>query len=234
MKKIHKHILIVLASILLPVKVFAGPAYPACIVACEAACITAAVLTAGAAAPCIAGCPFLCVLSCFSSETEFTVLENGTEINRNVSLIKAGDYVKTLHNGKVAWTRVLKNVKANGLFEFVQIEAKNEANGECRKLTLTPNHGVIIKNDRLTLDAAENLTIADKLIDANYDTLSVTAINKVTMKDKYTLETSYGTVLASGFFVSTICTEEIAGGERLLDDKINDWRVRHINISYVP
>ncbi len=159
-----------------------------------------------------------------------TTIENGVEVKKNIGLIGSGDFVRTLIDGELKWTKVLKNTKTEGFFEFVQISAQGKDALNNAQLIVTPSHGLVFLSEdgnRLTLDSAEHVMRGDLLIAANGDVLHVTEVSSVKMQDKYTLETSDGTVLASDVFVSTICDEEVAGGERLWDTKMKDWHARH-------
>lgn len=217
----------------------AGPWYAACVTSCTVPLCAAATAAAGplGANPgvwsaifmkCASGCA-IWIAACFASDTKVTVLENGHEVDRSIDSVRSGDIVRTLKNGKSAWTKAVKNTKSEGLFEFVQIEAVNSSNNVRKQLKVTPAHGMILvsHDGSRTLDAADHLVVGDRIIASNGDILTVSHLERVQLQDKYTLETEDGTILASDVFVSTICDEEVAGGERLLDPAMKDWHERH-------
>ncbi|WP_440617706.1 Hint domain-containing protein [Cysteiniphilum sp. 6C5] len=220
--------------------VYGGPAFAACYGICLGTCATTCAAATGVAMPgCIASCAssycnFLCAFAgfaaCFSPSTKLITKENGVEIEKEVAKIRPNDQIKTMKEGKPFWTTVVKNTKTEGLFEYTQIKAKSSNNRNIQ-LEVTPNHGVIMLVDNnKTIDIAKNLVVGDNLLGANGETLSITEINTIFDQNKYTLETAEGSVLASNVFVSTICSDEVAGGEQLWDDKLKDWTQRHKDI----
>ncbi|WP_157966528.1 hypothetical protein [Fastidiosibacter lacustris] len=215
---------------------YGGPFYLLCFMSCVAGCEAICAALTGPAAvaclpPCVEGCGASCVASCFSPSTKLITKENGVEIEKEIANIHPGDQVKTIKNGKPFWTTVTKNIKTEGLFEFIRIKANSSSNQQTIELEITPSHGVVMLVDNnKTIDIAKNLVLGDNLLASNGDMLSVTEINTVVVPDRYTLETAEGSVLASNVFVSTICSEEIANGEQLWDDKLKDWSERHRDI----
>lgn len=121
------------------------------------------------------------------------------------------------------------NIRTEGDFEFVQIDAKNTTDGNRKRLKVTPSHAVILidHDGRRILDLAEHIKVGDRIIASNGDILSVTEVDSVVMRDKCTLETADGTVLASEVLVSTICKEELNDGERPFERTMKDWRLKH-------
>lgn len=203
----------------------AGPLYALCCFACGATCGST-----GFFAPfCLMACVSGCTVACFDKNTTFLVLENGEEIEKNISIVKVGDMVRTLHDGKLVWTKVLRCINTAGNFDFIQLNFQNVIGGNQKQLSVTTTHGMILlsENNFLTLTPAKDLTVGDKVISSEGDVLVITEINKAMMEDKYTLETSDGTVIASGIFVSTLCEEEINNGKQLYDTKMIDWHNRH-------
>lgn len=242
MKKIILVSLMLLGSIIFSQPSFAGPFFPGCYALCVAGCeaifaasgIAAAgvgaIATAAAGLPaCLEGCVAACTPFCFSSSTTLIVLENGVGVKKNIALVRDGDLVSTLVDGKLTWTKVIKNTKTEGIFRFVQIDLQNEASSLETQIIVTPNHGLIFiaADRRLTIDSADKVEEGDLLISPDGSTLRVTTVNNINMQDQYTLSTIDGTVLASGVFVSTICSEEFAGGENLWNEKLEAWRARH-------
>jgi hypothetical protein len=78
-----------------------------------------------------------------------------------------------------------------------------------------------------TIDSARNIRTGDRMISSNGDIVSVIDVSTVTMDEKYTLETSKGTVLAADLLVTTICNEELSGEKHLFEATIKDWCIRH-------
>ena len=219
----------------LPAPVFAGPLYVACVAACELACGGVTVATPGPwSIPeltyCMSLCPGMCIWSCFNKDTTIQVLENGVIIEKNIADVHIGDMVATLHDGSFAWTKVVRNIKKTGDFDFVQITASNEVTGNHKRLSVTPTHGMVLlgNDNQSALDTANHVIIGDKIIAANGDVLSVTDIKHDVMHERYTLETVEGTVIASGIFVSTLCAEELEGGKKPFNTTIQDWQKRHM------
>jgi hypothetical protein len=227
--KIKNNVLAVVISIMscglwsLPVS--AGPGAAATAAACGFWCLFA---TVGYPA-CVAACIALAPLGCFSHNTIITVLENETEVKKNIADVVQGDLVKTIDNGKVTWTRVMRNIKTDGTFEFVRIIAQAQ-DGTSKVIEITPKHGVIYAPEAInttTFDIASYTVVGDKMIDEAGNLLTVTNIINVSQQARYTLETAIGTVVASGFLVSTMCNEEHADGEKLLEPALKSWRSLH-------
>lgn len=212
--------------LVLPAPVFAGPLWGACAVACGLGCAEFGPFYAACVVPCLAGCG----AACFHKDTTIQVLENSVIIEKNIADVHIGDMIATLHDGSFAWTKVVRNIKKTGDFDFVQITASNEVTGNHKRLSVTPTHGmVLLGNDNQSVfDTANHVIIGDKIIAANGDVLSVTDIKHDVMHERYTLETVEGTVIASGIFVSTLCAEELEGGKKPFNTTIQDWQKRHM------
>ena len=208
----------------LNVNIHAGPAYLACLTACESACPSFGPF----ALVCVAGCPVACFAACFGSETQFIVAEEDKCIKKNSPEINIGDTILTLKNGRPMWTTVVRNLKTEGEIECVQIDAQN-ANGDTKQLKVTPEHGLIVLNqdETMLINAANKIRISDKVITHKGEIFSITNVTRSTMNEKYTLETSEGTVLASGILVTTLCGEEVTDTPQDFDSKMNDWQARH-------
>lgn len=235
--KIKKALAISLLMILMlfPRSTQCGPLYPACMFACKATCIGIAIwlpVTVIGTPACIAQCFLTCIASCFHKNTTIQVLENDKAIEKNVADVHIGDMVGTLHNGAFTWTKVVRNIKKTGDFDFVQITANNETTGNHKELSVTPTHGMVLLGDdnQIMLDTANNVVIGDKIAASNGEVLTVTNIVNGTMDEQYTLETAEGTVIASGMFVSTLCAEELEGGKKPFNATIEDWQYRHRDI----
>ncbi len=220
--------LFIMMSLLPSTEAKAGPkAVLACVVACNIVCHLKH------RHHCFNHCNHICkyaVIGCFSEGTKLSVLEAGVGVEKNVELIQAGDFVRTLKSGKPIWTKVLRNTKTEGYFDFVQIEARNTTSHHPEQLLITPDHAMIFMNEdgQTTLDAASHVQVGDQIVSSQGNLLSVTAVNAAYLLNKYTLETAEGTVLASNLLVSTICAEEVADGERKFDSTMEEWRKIHI------
>lgn len=223
----------------------AGPITPICAygciaiqTTCQSACAASLLSGAGLLTyyPCVVGCTAAaslcaaaCALSCFSSTTTVIVLENGVGVEKNIGMTHVGDYVRTLVDGKLAWSKVVKNTRVEGPFEFVQIKAQNATSQHDTQLAVTPNHGLVLigEDGHFHLDSAKHIESGDLVAASDGDVLHVTEVSNLVMQDKYILETSEGTVLASDVFVSTICDEEVGNSEQLLSAKMKEWNIRH-------
>lgn len=210
------------ATILAPSSANAGPFFLACVSLCAAG--SGGVLPLAAA--CVAA---TCWGFCFGSGTQITVLNNDEITTKNIEDVLSGDRVLTLKDGKKSWTRVIRNVRSEGKFEFIEITAKNLANGSHKEIRVTPEHGLVLSNSvgQLTIDAAGHLQVGDRIMDSDKNNLVVTHISHTYGDDKYVLETVEGTVLASDLFMTTICDEEVSGGEKLFESTMNSWKIRH-------
>jgi hypothetical protein len=157
------------------------------------------------------------------------VKEEDKAERKYIGAIVSGDILLTMKDGKSFWTKVLRNIKTDGEFKFLQITTKNMIDGTTKKIQVTPEHGLILLSDQgvKTIDSARNARVGDKIIAMNGDTLDIVSIFNTVLNEKYTLETIEGTVLASDLFVTTICSGEIAGGERLFEETMNNWRLKH-------
>lgn len=223
----------------LPVKVEAGPGFSVCFPTCVAVCVggaTAATATIGAVAaagPCMEACMTACFSTCFSDKTTVFVKEGDQYLNRNISQVKSGDLVLTSKDNENYGTKVLRNIKTEGNFEFVQITAQNPYNTSyIQKIQVTPEHGLVLrhKDSPMTIDTAAHIQLGDTLHGSNGDTLSVIDISRTILDTKYTLETCDGTVLASDFHVTTVCNEVVAGGEHLFESVMGEWQVNHSSL----
>lgn len=223
----------------MPSKVSAGFGYPICITVCLSTCAVGGVAmtaaTYGIAAPtvmasCMEICVTICFPTCFSNNTTIVSRHYDQNILMNISEIKSGDKVLTINNHKPTWTEVLSNTKVEGDFKFIKLFAQNLDNtSQIKSLEITPEHGLILFNDNgpRTIDQASNLEIGDVILDSEQNKLSVFNISYSISKEKYVLLTKSSTVLASDIYVTTMCNEEVAGGEKLFSQTIDDWQSRH-------
>ena len=83
---------------------------------------------------CIAG-PI--VTACFSPDTTISKLENGEIKEVSIYELKENDLV--LANNENKFTKVVRNVKSEGIFDYIQIILESG-----KELTVTNEHGVIV------------------------------------------------------------------------------------------
>ena len=100
------------------------PFNPLCIACILANCVAGPVLTA-----------------CFSSDTTISKFENGEIKEVSIYEIKENDIV--LSNNAHKFTKVVRNVKSEGLFDYIQIILESG-----KELTVTNEHGVIVIDDK--------------------------------------------------------------------------------------
>ena len=214
-------ILIALVSLFFLPLIKTGAAVAAC-PACAAVC----------AIPFNPLCPFciatLCVVAplstaCFSPDTTIAKLEDGKIKYVSIYQLKKNDLV--LANNKNKLTKVVRNVKSEGIFDYTQITLESG-----KELTITNEHGVIIldheSNKRVI--KANNLREGQKLITLEGPEM-IKNINYLKLEDKYILETIDGTVMANNVYVSTIC-DDMIDEERNADDLIKQWKEKHAKL----
>lgn len=207
----------------------AGFAAPVCMAECVPICTVTNIIYLACVTACLAGC----AASCMSNETIVTVKENGEGVSKYIENIKTGDLVLTSKDNENYWTKVLRNIKTEGNFEFIQITAQNPYNtSHIQKIQVTPEHGLVFghKDSPMTIDTAAHIQLGDTLHGPNEDRLSVIDISRTVLDTKYTLETCDGTVLASDFYVTTVCNEVVAGGEHLFGSIMDEWHSNHSSL----
>ena len=137
--------------------------------------------------------------------------------------MKKNDLV--LANNKNKLTKVVRNVKSEGIFDYTQITLESG-----KEVTITNEHGVIIldheSNKRVI--KANNLKEGQKLITLEGPEI-IKNINYLKIEDKYILETIDGTVMANNVYVSTIC-DDMIDEERNADDLIKQWKDKHAKL----
>ena len=170
----------------------------------------------------------LCVVApistaCFSPDTTIAKLEDGQIKDVSIYQLKKNDLV--LANNKNKLTKVVRNVKSEGIFDYTQITLESG-----KELTITNEHGVIIldheSNKRVI--KANNLKEGQKLITLEGPEI-IKNINYLKIEDKYILETIDGTVMANNVYVSTIC-DDMIDEERNADDLIKQWKDKHAKL----
>ena len=179
------------------------PFNPLCIACVLANCIVGPVATA-----------------CFSSDTTISKLENGKIKDVSVYELKENDLV--LANNEHKFTKVFRNVKSEGIFDYIQIILESG-----KELTVTNEHGVIVLDDKSNkrVIKANNLKEGQILITLEGPEV-IKSISNLRIKDKYILETLDGTVIANNIYVSTICDDVI--DEKInADDLIQQWKNKH-------
>ena len=169
---------------------------------------------------CIAG-PI--VTACFSPDTTISKLENGEIKEVSIYELKENDLV--LANNENKFTKVVRNVKSEGIFDYIQIILESG-----KELTVTNEHGVIVIDEESNrrVIKARNLREGQVMITLEGPEI-IKRINNLKIKDKYILETLDGTVIANNIYVSTICDDMI--DEKIkADDLIQHWKNKHENM----
>ena len=169
---------------------------------------------------CIAG-PI--VTACFSPDTTISKLENGEIKEVSIYELKENDLV--LANNENKFTKVVRNVKSEGIFDYIQIILESG-----KELTVTNEHGVIVIDEESNrrVIKARNLREGQVVITLEGPEI-IKRINNLKIKDKYILETLDGTVIANNIYVSSICDDMI--DEKIkADDLIQHWKNKHENM----
>ena len=179
------------------------PFNPACIACIASVCVFGPVLTA-----------------CFDPDTKISKYEKGQIIDVYINEIKKNDIV--LANNLNKYTRVVRNIKSEGIFNYTQITLES---GEI--LTVTNEHGIIILDHKFNkrIIKAEKLKEEQILITMKGPE-KIKNIKKLSIKDKYILETLDGTVIANNIYVSTIC-DDMIDEKRNADDLLKEWTHKH-------
>ena len=164
---------------------------------------------------------------CFSFHTKVYVLKDGVEISMLIDSLKEGDLVKTLQENKIRWTKITKNIKREGQFEFIQIDFQNLSNEQTKnvKIQVTPSHGMLVLVDNsLVLKTAKNIVVGDQMFSSNGEALIVAARNTIFLQNNYQPLTDEGSLLANDVLVSTFCEQDGVEGE-IWEKKITDWKM---------
>ena len=170
----------------------------------------------------------LCVIgpittACFSPDTKISTIENGQIKDVSIYELKKNDLVLANNGNKL--TKVVRNVKSEGIFNYTQIILESG-----KELTITNEHGVIVLDEEINKKVikAGNLREGQKLITLKGPEM-IKNINNLQIKDKYILETEDGTVIANNIYVSTICDDMI--DEKInSDDLLKQWKDKHERI----
>ncbi|GKZ31187.1 hypothetical protein AbraIFM66950_011399 [Aspergillus brasiliensis] len=232
-------VLLPLMSLSLANLASAGAAcFPACMVACcECAGGPAAFAGPLGIAVGFTGCTGICMVACatlvwappacFANDTLVTVSgPDGMLHPTSITAIHAGDEVLTLVNGQPTTTRVVRNIQSSGTFDFMELEVQSGT--ERSTLKVTPQHGLLLidHQEQIRFSFASDVHVGARIPSGNGAPWIVSRVKHVSGSEKFTLETTEGSVLASGLLVSTICEEEISTGLRM-EEIMNDWKSRH-------
>lgn len=174
---------------------------------------------------CVACIGTMCIIApvasaCFSEDTKIVKVENGQIKEVYIREIKKNDLV--LANNLNEYTKVVKNVKSEGIFDYTQIILESG-----KTLTVTNEHGVIILDNKFSkkIIKANNLKKGQMLITLQGPRI-IKDVKYLSIKNKYILETQDGTVMANNIYVSTICDDMI--DEKMnSDDLIKYWKEKH-------
>ena len=170
---------------------------------------------------CLAGCGGGTILTaCFDSKTTIKKIEDGQIKTIPIYELKKNDLV--LANNQNKFTKVVKNVKNEGIFDYKQIILESG-----KELNITEEHVVIIldKRSNKRVIKASNLREGQKVITLDGPE-EIKKIKNLKIKDKYILETMDGTVIANNIYISTIC-EDMIDEKMNADDLLKHWKNMH-------
>ena len=154
-------------------------------------------------------CICVCKIFCFHSNTIIKLLEKDKIINKRISDIHKGDQVLTYEGKNKIISKVTKNLKNKGLFEFFTIKCKDK-NSNIKKISITGNHTMILfqkMKHELVFRFANQMKIGDLLITPD-GLFEVYEIKREMMNNSYEMRVENGTVLANDILVSTLYLEE--------------------------
>ena len=154
-------------------------------------------------------CICVCKIFCFHSNTMVKLLEKDKIINKRISDIHKGDQVLTYNGKNKIISKVTKNLKNKGLFEFFTIKCKDK-NSNIKKISITGNHTMIIyqqKKHKLAFRYANQVKIGDLFITPD-GLFEVYEIKREMMNNSYEMRVENGTVLANDILVSTLYLEK--------------------------
>jgi len=210
--------LIVLISLLFLPIAKSGGAIPIC-AACIILCISPyAPVCGGCLATFCGAAPF--ATACFDPDTKISKIEDGQIKEVSIYELQKNDLVLANNGNKL--TRVVRNVKSEGIFDYIQVILESG-----KELTITNEHGIIVLDDdsNTRIIKANNLKKGQKLITLDGPEI-IKNIKSLKLENKYILETEDGTVIANNIYVSTICDDMI--DEKInSDDLLNYWKDMH-------
>lgn len=214
------HVAFSLFFAVLVVTASAGPAYPACVLACELACTGTAIVPVALPAYllCAQTCPGACLVSCFSEDTMVIAkdcqLDDCSESSfRSIAEVKAGDEIfvgsfssssssfssfssfsSSSSNDSIGWSEVTSNrrLAAEDTYEFVSIRTGRS------EMTLTPEHVVVLSRPGrgLVALAASKISTGDLLLNQHGREEIVVDVERGIRK-----ESKYELITRAGFMV---------------------------------
>jgi len=115
-------------------------------------------------------------------------------------------------------------------FDFVNLISDQDYS-----LTVTSEHNIVLylpDYGETIITQAKNVQKGDHLLRANIggkqEWSIVDRVENHSLPIKYSIETASGTVLASSFFVSTICVDNSISTTTInYQEKMNSWRAEH-------
>ena len=228
-----------------------GPwGYAACVTACEAGCVGSCVVAGPVCTLCFDKCFAVCTPACYSADSLVLMrVDGGRNETVPVPAVRPGDVVLTLTAGQHSaastdveymWTTVTSNDAYSSPLGFDYIDALT-AKGQ--RLTVTVDHVVATLSapSLATTKRAMHLRVDDVLL-TTQGADTVAALTRTTLKDKYNLVTSAGTVLTFtsaggvGVFTPTLCNaaaDAKVGGSSGEDEvltlsaQLQHWRQHH-------
>jgi hypothetical protein len=213
-------------------KASAGPGYPACILACELACTGTLIVPVSLPVylACAAQCPVYCLASCFHENTSITVQRKTSALNQttetiSIAMVKAGDLIQTLneHTHLPEWTKVMSNTFHETPSSFVALQTDDGS-----MLSVTEAHVMKVYRDGVIYALPANkVTVSDQIMDHQRQLHQVISVSQSTGSGKYDLITDYGSVLANGLLVSTICEDALTSEHPLWNYTLSAWKAVH-------
>ncbi|RFU73236.1 nacht nucleoside triphosphatase [Trichoderma arundinaceum] len=143
-----------------------------------------------------------------------------------ISAVHEGDHVLTTVEGQLLTTRVVRNVRSRGSFDFFKFEVRS--NNTVSTLKVTPQHGMLLIDQlgEMRFSSPADIRIGDEMRPSEGSAWKVSRIGHYVGAEKFALETTEGSVLTSGLLISTICEEEISAGVKVYDIMAG-WKARH-------
>ena len=176
-----------------------------------------------------------CKIFCFHSNTMIKLLEKDKIINKRISDIHKGDQVLTYDGKNKIISKVTKNLKNKGLFEFFTIKCKDK-NLNIKMITITGNHTMIIYQKikhKLEFRYANQVKIGDLFITPD-GLFEVYEIKKEMMNNSYEMRVENGTVLANDILVSTLYLEKneiFKNQKKIINSFKNECEYENMNLT---
>lgn len=141
-----------------------------CFAACAIACCEAGVLSfagplgiavtyTGCAGVCMVACATAAFIppACFRKDTMLQVVIDGNTVGTLISQVKVNDSVLTLIDNVPIVTKVVRNEKSQGDFEFFEFQTVSLIDDNIHStLSVTPNHGMLLVSDDGNLEFAQS------------------------------------------------------------------------------